>query len=403
MNHADIVVTGLGLICGQGLSVAQAWRGVVDGASATRRFTLFDPDGLACTFGVELPDAFDRRLREIKPRTRKQMSRSTAIQFLTAQDAIGDAGLREAGYDRSRIGVVFGTTGPAEAATESNRDYRILRNMSNAPAAWISIKNNFTGPASVAGAACASGIYALHAACLLLQAGVCDAVVTGAADSSLNYRDVEGFCSLMALAEPGADSSRASRPFDSRRSGFVIAEGGGALVLERRPAATQRGAHIYARTFVPGVCSESYNILAPRPGGAGMAKSMRLALAAAGLAPGDIDYINAHGASTALNDRYETQAIKEVFGAAARIPPVSSTKSTTGHALAGAAGIEMALCCKALEEGLIPQTAHYGSPDPDCDLDYVPNASRPADLRAVMCNSFAFGGHNGACIFVRDA
>ncbi len=403
MSGDSIVVTGLAMMTGLGLNVQSSWEGIRDGVSATRRFSLFDPTGLSCCFGVELPSQFEQRLREIKPRNRRQMTRSTALTLLTAQDAVEDSGLLNACYDPARIGVVCGTTGPAYVPPLGRDEHRILRNMSNAPAAWISLKNKFAGPALAVGAACASGVYALHTACMLLDSHVCDAVVVGAGDSSLNYADVQGFCSLMALAERQDDYSRASRPFAKNRNGFVMAEGAGMLVLERKSGAQKRGARLYARTWLPGLVSETYNILAPRPAGAGMAACMRAALQNAGLETNDIDYINAHGTATIPNDRYETQAIKTVFGDQSARTPISSTKSTTGHALAGAAGIEMVVCCKALVDQMIPQTANLDEPDPACDLDYTPNASRSARLDHVLCNSFAFGGHNGACIFSRCA
>jgi len=203
------------------------------------------------------------------------------------------------------------------------------------------------------------------------------------------------------LAEESDDITTAARPFDRRRNGFVMGEGGGVLVLESLESATRRGARLYAEMPPPGLNSEAYNILSPKPGGVGMAEAMRRALANAGLEPGDIDYVNAHGTSTYLNDLYETQAIKEVFGEGARNVPVSSTKSMIGHCLAGAAGVEAVICCKALQENVIPPTINLHDPDPELDLDYVPNVARAKSLRHVMSNSFAFGGHNGVNIFCK--
>lgn len=405
MTMTKSVVTGLGLMSGLGLDTETSWRGLISGRTPARRFTIFDPEGLDCTFGVELPDGADSLFADaIKPRSRRQMTRGTMITVVTAAMAIEDAALDLAAMDRGRIGVVIGATGTGYAPPAGTRDeHRILRNMASSPATWVSLKNKLAGPAFVVGTACSSGAYALDAAHALLTSGRCDVVITGAADSTINYPDVEGFCSLMALAQGHKDPASASRPFEKSRSGFVIGEGGGILVLETPESATRRGAHVYAETAGAGLCSEAYNILSPRPGGAGMAESMRLALQAATLEPADIDYVNAHGTSTALNDLYETQAIREVFADHATSLAVSSTKSMTGHCLAGAAGVEAAICCKALEEGIVPPTMNFSAADPELDLDYVPNAAREKPLRHVMSNSFAFGGHNGVNIFSRPA
>ena len=404
MNTRSVAVTGLGLMTGLGLDLESCWAGLLEGWNAVRRFTLFDPDGLPTPFGVELPaGAVELFTRQIMKRSRDQMTRGTMIALATSQMAIADAGLEAANVDRSRVGVVLGTTGTGYIGTAAGIDeHRILRGMSNSPAAWVSLKFKFAGPSFVVGTACSSGAYALAAAHWLIASGQADIVISGAADSSLNRLDVQGFSSLMALAEDPGDMTTASRPFDRARSGFVIGEGGGVLVLESRESARRRGARVYALMPPPGLSSEAYNILSPQTGGTGMAVCMRRSLENAGLAPAGIDYINAHGTSTRINDLYETQAINAVFGATARSVAVSSTKSLTGHCLAGAAGIEAVICCKALVEGLIPPTWHLTDPDPELDLDFVPNAPRRRELRNVMSNSFAFGGHNGVAIFSRD-
>ena len=403
MNSRSVAVTGLGLMTGLGLDLPSSWAGLLEGRNAVRRFTLFDPEGLPTPFGVELPDGADELFaRQIMKRSRDQMTRGTMLALATAQMAIADARLDAADVDRGRVGVVLGTTGTGYTDIAEGIDqHRILRGMSNSPAAWVSLKFKFAGPSFVVGTACSSGAYALAAAHWLIASGQADAVVTGAADSSLNRLDVQGFSSLMALAEESGDIATASRPFDRARSGFVIGEGGGVLVLESQESARRRGARVYALMPPPGLSSEAYNILSPQAGGVGMAVCMRRSLENAGLAPEAVDYINAHGTSTRINDLYETQAIHAVFGEAARNVAVSSTKSLTGHCLAGAAGVEAVICCKALDEGMIPPTWHLTDPDPELDLDFVPNAPRRRELRNVMSNSFAFGGHNGVAIFSR--
>jgi 3-oxoacyl-[acyl-carrier-protein] synthase II len=228
-------------------------------------------------------------------------------------------------------------------------------------------------------------------------------VVAGAADSSLNAVDVQGFAALLALSEQVEHPELACRPFDQARSGFVMGEGGGFLVLERPEHARARGVPIYAHMALPGLSSESYNILSPEPGGHGMALTMRLALQHAGLEPAAIDYLNAHGTSTDLNDLHEAQAIHVAFGEHARRVAVSSTKSVTGHCLAGAAGVEAVISCLALRDGLAPPTGNLAQPDPAVDLDLVRGEPRRIVMRHVMSNAFAFGGHNGVCIFSKPA
>ena len=386
---------------GLGADLETSWRGLLEGRNPVRRFTLFDPAGLACTFGVELPAGAEERFAAaVHRRHRAQMTRGTLLTLVTAQMALADSGLDSPRLNRSRVGVVAGATGTGYAPPPGGGDeHRILKNMGSAPAAWISLKCSLLGPTMIVGTACSSGAYALAAAHWLLVSGQCDAVVAGAGDSSINYPDVEGFCKLMALSEQNDDPAHACRPFDRRRNGFVMGEGGGFLVLETLEFARRRGARIYAAMNMPGLNSEGYNILSPQPGGEGMAVCMRRALDEAGLEPADIDYINAHGTSTMLNDLYEVQAIRKVFGERARSVAVSSTKAMTGHCLAGAAGVEAVICCKAIQEQRVPPTINFAEPEPEMDLDFVPNVARERRLRHVMSNSFAFGGQNGVVIF----
>lgn len=401
MPSNSIVITGLGLLTGLGLDLDTSWRGLLCGKSPIKRLELFDPGGLSCPFGVELPEGATELFRErIKKRHRSQMTRGTMLTAVAAQMAIEDAALDKERVDRSRIGVVIGTSGSGYAWSKPTPDsHRILKNMPNAPASWISITNKFSGPSFVISTACSSGTYALGTALWLISSGQCDIVISGGGDSSLNYADAEGFTSLMALSEQKEDVCSASKPFDKNRGGFVIGEGGGILVLESLEFAENRGAKIYAQMHPPSLTSETYNILSPEPNGKGMARAMLQALEISGLSFEDIDYINAHGTSTLLNDRYETYAIKEIFGDHAYAVPISSTKSMTGHCLGGAAGVEAVICCKAIEQETIPPTANLSQPDPELDLDYVPKSPRKKTLNHVMSNSFAFGGHNGVCIF----
>lgn len=397
-----VAVTGLGLITGLGLDLESSWQGLIEGRSVTRRFTAFDPEGLACPFGVELPDgAADFFAARISRRRLNQMTTGTKIGVATARMALEDSGIDLDRQDKNRIGVVIGSTGTGYVENSGADSMRILKNMSNSPASWISLQWKLHGPSFVIGTACSSGAYALAAAYGLIVSDQCDAVLCGGIDSSLNYRDVEGFCNIMALADGGMDIKTASRPFDKTRKGFVIGEGGGMLLAESLHNAVRRGARIYAFMHYPGLYSEAYNILSPEPEGKSMARCMTLALQHARLKPEQIDSINAHGTSTQLNDLYECRAIRRVFGPHACKLAVSSTKSMTGHCLAGGAGVEAVICCKALSEQIVPPTINLHEPDPELDLDFVTEGARRMNLRHVMSNSFAFGGHCGVNIFSR--
>lgn len=404
MNLAKppVVITGLGLMTGLGLNLADSWQGLIAGKSGAALFRDPELAQLSCPFGVELPaEAEELFIGQIKKRKRNQMTRSTQISLVTAAMAIEDSGLDLKSVDRKKIGVAVGTTGTAYIPDNNEEKMRILKNMPNSPVSWISLTWKFNGPSFVLGTACSSAVYAMAAAYGLIQTGQCDVVICGSVDSSINRPDIEGFSELMALADGSVKPETASRPFDELRSGFVIGEGGGILVLESSEHAKARGARIYAETTYPALYTESYNILSPEPDGKGMAECMRLALQNSGLKLDQIDYINAHGTSTHLNDLYETMAIKEVFEDSAYRIPISSTKSMTGHCLAGAGGVEAVISCKALFENIIPPTINLTHPDTLCDLDFVPMTARKQQLTHVMSNSFAFGGHNGVNIFSR--
>ena len=401
MTETAVVVTGLGLMCGLGLDVETAWTGLLKGDNPVKRFSLFEPAGLRASFGIELPNGADRVFAEvISPRRRKQMTRATMIAVATADSAAADAGLDLDALDPTRVGVVIGATGTGYAPMTADTDpHRILKNMACAAASWVSLTLHTKGPAFVVSTACSSGAYALHAAYMLIAGGECDVVIAGAADSALNYLDVEGFQSLMALSEDEANMRRASMPFDVDRSGFVMGEGGGMLVLENETFARERGALSKARLHRPALSSEAYNIISPSPSGECMIRCMEKALGNAGLAPHDIDYINAHGTSTPLNDFVEAQAIKAVFKESATRVSVSSTKSATGHCLSGAAGVEAVLTVKTIQTGVIPPTLNLEKIDPQMDLDFTPNIPRQRNVTHAMSNAFAFGGHNSAVVF----
>lgn len=398
-----VAITGLGLMCGQGLDTETAWDGLKKGMNPVRKFSLFDPSGLSCTFGMELPHGAEEVFgRHIMTRNRRQMTRATMMALVTARMALRDAGLDFTDHDSSRAGVVIGATGTGYSPAAADMDeHRILRNMANAPASWISLKEKITGPCCTVSTACSSGVSALHSAFSLIASGECDVVVAGATDSSISYLDVAGFCSLRALSEQNNDIFTASRPFDKDRNGFVMGEGCGVLIVESLDHAFARRATIHALMPRPALLSEAYNIFSPRPDGTGMAAVMKRSLDNAALKPADIDYVNAHGTSTPQNDRVEAKAVREVFGDHVSSLLVSSTKSMTGHCLGAAAAVEAVICCKAIRAGVVPPTINLFEPDPPFDIDFVAGVARNASLRHVMSNSFAFGGHNGVCIFSR--
>lgn len=395
-----VAITGMSLLTGTGLDVDSAFRGLLSGKSPIRRFTLFDPTGLPCPFGVELPPEAQSIIEaHVSPRRRSQMTRGTALAIVAARAAMTQAGLVDADVDRRRMAAVLGATGTGYAPLQPEQEKnRILRNMASSPASWVSLTERIEGPSFVVSTACASGAYALHTGLGLIATGQCDIALVGAADSALSRLDVGGFGELLALCTDESDMECASRPFDKNRSGFVMGEGAGMLVLESLESAARRGMTVLAEVHVPGLTSEAYNIISPRPDGTAIARAMSLALHNAGLEPSDIDYINAHGTSTPQNDVVETKAIKAVFGEHTKVP-VSSTKGMTGHCLSAAAAVEAVICCAALARGVIPPTMNLKDPDPELDLDYVPLEPRRSPLRHVMSNSFAFGGHNGVCVF----
>lgn len=398
-------VTGIGMITALGADAPSSWRGMLEGRSGIRRIRRFDTEGLATRIGGELPDAYyEKEEAEFPRRFRNQTLPPVRLGFLCAKEAIEDGGLAAAGYDPYRVAVLTGCSqSPLQEGQEILQGgpvkYLVVKEMVNAVAAWVSIKHGFKGPTYNIAAACASGAFAIAAGLDYIRAGRGDAAVVLGADMMLNRQSIQGFNELMALSELNDAPEKASRPFDNRRSGFVLANGGAALILESVEGAKRRGARIYALLTGAGLHSEAYNIVAPEPTGGEIARVMTAALADAGLDPAAIGYISAHGTSTRQNDVCETAAIKKAFGPLAARLPVSSQKSMIGHTVGGAGAIECAATALALRDGILPPTINYEEPDPDCDLDYVPNTARPAPgLRTALSNSFGFGGHGCALV-----
>jgi 3-oxoacyl-[acyl-carrier-protein] synthase II len=406
-----VVITGMGTLNPVGSDVATTWQNVVAGRSGVGPITLFDAQGLKTRIAGEVK-AFDPAAHFGRKEARR-MDRVTQLTLAAARQAIRQADLPLTADTRPRIGVIIGggmglmrpiSEGQAvmeQRGADRLSPFFVPLMLPNSPAAAISIAYGLGGTAITLYTACASGNNALGEAARLIQQGAADAMVAGGAEACVLPLAIAGFGAMGAISTRNDAPEAASRPFDLNRDGFVVSEGAAALVLEALDVAQARQATIYGELVGYGSTSDAYHITMPAEGGEGAARAMRLALADGGVTA--VDYINAHGTSTALNDQSETAAIKAVFGEAAYRIPVSSTKSVHGHLLGATGALEAILCLQALREGIIPPTINYDTPDPACDLDYVPNMARPAALEWAMSNTFGLGGHNATLIFRRWA
>ena len=405
-----VVVTGLGTLNPLGHDAAATWAAVRAGRSGVGPITLFDAAGYETRIAAEVKN-FDP-VALFGRKEARRMARLTQLALAAAGQALADAALGQA-LDPTRVGVVVGSgmgaLDPIAEAAETLATHGPARlspffvpmMLADTPAAIISIVHGLTGPNLAVYSACASGNSALGEAAAMIRRGAADLMLAGGAEACVLPLALAGFGVMGAISRRNDAPEQASRPFDAGRDGFVVAEGAAVLALEAREHALARGAHIYGELLGYGSSADAYHITTPHETGAGAAASMAAALADAGLSPADVDYINAHGTSTAHNDRAETAAIKRVFGERAYALPISSTKSMTGHLLGAAGALEAIFCLLALRDGLIPPTINYEQPDPACDLDYVPNVARPAGLRVVMSNAFGLGGHNATLLFGR--
>ncbi|MDO5141517.1 MAG: beta-ketoacyl-ACP synthase II [Eubacteriales bacterium] len=408
MQRQTLVITGMGAVTPIGIGVPAYWDALVQGRCGVGRITRFDTADAAVQIAAEVRD-FDPT--DYMPKTlARTMDPFMRFAFVAAEEALADSGL-SAPPCPDRTGIVMGTamggvTTVAQTQAAFDAGHRVgprfvPMTLGNVAAAQIAIAHDIRGPSLTVGTACSSGGDAIMTAALLLQSGAADAVLAVGGESILCPVVVAGLAQSKALSRRNDDPQTACRPFDRDRDGFVIGEGGGALVLETEAHARARGAHIYAVLAGWANTNDAHHVTAPCPDGAGAADCMRQALARAGMQPGEIGYINAHGTSTPLGDKAETLAVKAVFGGRQTAPPLSSTKSATGH-LMGAGGLTEAIACiKAIEQGILPPTLHLATPDPDCDLDYVPNTARRAAITAAMSNSLGFGGQNSS-IILRD-
>ncbi|GBE15089.1 3-oxoacyl-[acyl-carrier-protein] synthase 2 [bacterium BMS3Abin14] len=405
-----VVVTGLGAVTPVGLDVPDSWAGMLAGRSGVGPVTRFDAGGLATRIAAEVK-GFEPEKR-INGKDLKKMDMFIPYAIFAAFEAIEQSGLIIDESNADRIAVVVGAglgglpyiekyaTILKERGPRRVSPFFIPMTIANLAAGQISIRTGAKGPNSCVVTACATGTHNVGEAFRMIQYGDADAAIAGGAESVITPLTFAGFNSMRALSTRNEEPERASRPFDKGRDGFVIGEGAGILILEELESALARGADIFAEVVGFGMSGDAYHITAPPEGGAGAAQCMRNVLHDAGIAPEDVDYINAHGTSTSFNDLYETQAIKSVFGDAAYSIPVSSTKSMTGHLLGAAGGVEAVVAVKTVLEDRIPPTINYEEPDPECDLDYVPNEARDARVDVAISNSFGFGGTN-ACLAFR--
>ncbi len=405
MQKNRVVVTGLGVITPLGNNVPAFWSALKSGKSGAGPITSFDTSGFDSRIAAEIK-GFDPILYGISVKDARRLEKFVQYAVASSKQAIADAGLNLEKEDRRRIGVLVGSgIGGLYTIEEQNKIYLtkgpsrlspflIPMLIVNEAAGQVAINFGLKGPNSCVATACASGAHAIGDASRIIERGDADVMICGGTESCIVATGVGGFCALKALSTRNDEPEKASRPFDAKRDGFVIGEGCGLVVLESMEHAKKRKAHVYAELCGYGMSCDAYHITAPDPDGEGAAQAMREALKDGQLNPEDVDYINAHGTSTKLNDKVESMAIKRALGAYAKKTMVSSTKSMTGHMLGAAGGVEFVVCVLAIKDGVVPPTINYEYPDPDCDLDYVPNTARETEVDVCLSNSLGFGGHN---------
>jgi 3-oxoacyl-[acyl-carrier-protein] synthase II len=409
MNKRRVVVTGIGMISPLGIGNEPTWQGLLAGRSGIDTITKFDATDFACKIAGEVR-GFDPA-NWIEKKEIKKSDTFIHYAVATAQMAVDDAGIDFSKEDGDRVGVIIGSGIGGLPLIEETHAKLMERGPSrispffipglivNLASGHISIRFGCKGPSSAPATACATGAHAIGDAFKIIQRDDADVMFAGGSEAVVTPLAIGGFAAMRALSTRNDDPTHASRPWDLNRDGFVMGEGAGIVILEERGRAIARGARIYAELTGYGMSSDAYHITSPAEDGSGMIRVMERALKDAGLQPADIDYINAHGTSTPIGDKTETVAIKGLFGEAARSVAISSTKSMTGHLLGAAGGLEAAIACKAIETGIMPPTTNYETPDPECDLDYVPNTARAKTLRHVLSNSFGFGGTNATLVF----
>jgi 3-oxoacyl-[acyl-carrier-protein] synthase II len=407
-----VVITGIGAITPLGLTVAELWDGLLAGRSGIGRITQFDAGHLPCQIAGEVK-GFDPA-KYINIKEARRMARCSQMVLATAQEAVRDAGLEGGMPDPERTAVLLGTAvGGWDKVAEAlkviwNQGYSKVNPflppacIPNMSAHHLSRQYRALGPLNTVPTACAAGTQAVGEAAELIRRGAVDIVLTGGVEAVVTDFMVSGFCAMRALPVNYNDApERASRPFTKNREGFIFSEGCAILVVESLESAKRRSARILAEILGQSSSSDAYHVAVPDPTGSGAVRAIRWALRDAGIAPDRVDYINAHGTSTPANDLMETNAIKQVFGDRAKKIPVSSTKSMIGHPMGAAGAVEAVICVQTLRHGKIAPTINYDAPDPECDLDYVPNTAREADVRITLSNSFGLGGQNACLVFAK--
>ncbi len=407
-----VVITGMGMLSPLGNTVEESWANLLAGHSGIGPITQFDASEFPTRIAGEVKDFSARDYMDFKEARR--MSRASQLAVAAARMALADAGLPEQMTDPERAGVLVGTAvGGIERAFEEMDVFRarglravnpfaMTMFLANMPSHHVSLTTGTTGPISTIVAACATGTQTIGEAAEFIRRGAADTMFAGGVEGLIHYAAIAGFGAMRALSTHFNDTpERASRPFDKDRDGFILAEGAGIVILERLDMALARGARIHGEVLGHASSSDAFHVAAPDPEARGAIRAMRWALDDAGLTPGDVDYINAHGTSTPVNDATETLAIKQLFGERAYEVPISSTKSAMGHAMGGAGTIESIFTTLALSRGLIPPTWNYETPDPECDLDYVPNVPRLAPINVALKNSFGLGGQNACLVLGR--
>jgi len=412
LQERRVVITGLGAITSIGSGAEGLWEGVRCGRSGVGRITHFDASALPCQVSAEVPD-FDPA-RYLEGKALKRLDRPAQFAIAASRQALEDSRLSLEAEDRTRIGVCIGSALGGAAYAEQQHTLYVTDGMRGvspqvalqmfvgASSCNVAINFGLTGYSSSNADSCASGPIAIGNAWNAIRRNEADVMLAGATEAPLAPLCFGAFALIRAMSTHNNDPERACRPFDRERDGFVMGEGAAVLLLEEREHALARGAEIYAELTGFACTNDAHHMAAPRPDGSSAARCLRLAMEAADVTPEEIDYVNAHGSSTPLNDSTETLALKMALGEEqARRIPISATKSMHGHALGASGAIEAAICCLAMRHGWIPPTIHYEHPDPECDLDYVPNVGRARPLHTVLSNSFGFGGINAALVFRR--
>ena len=412
MKHRA-VITGMGVVTPLGNLLDEFWNNLMAGKSGIGLLTRFDVAGLPTKVAAEIKDF--EPTDYIDKKESRRMDRFTQFAMAAAKLALQDSGLNMENVDKERVGTVIGCGIGGVTSFEDQKEVLMNKGsnrispffvpmlISNMAAGHLSIAFGFQGSSITVVTACASATNAIGEALRIIQRGEADIVICGGTEAPITHLAFAGFCSMKAMSTEKEHPEQACRPFDKRRSGFVMGEGAGVLVLESLEHAEARGARIYAELAGYGSTSDAHHITTPAPGGAGAVRSMRLALKDAEVNVEEVDYINAHGTGTGPNDATETEAIKTLFGSHAAKLAISSTKSMTGHLMGAAGAIEAIICALTIDRGSIPPTTNYGEPDPECDLDYVPNVSRKQAVNVAMSNSLGFGGHNATIVLKKFA